>query len=57
MTKNWLASQRDSVGGWFTYKQELDNNMLAGYPVFTTTNLAVNLTNHLTGSTGSMVLT
>ena len=43
MVKNFLSTQRDAVGGFFVYEQELAKNTLAGYPVFTTSVLPSNL--------------
>jgi len=46
MARNFLATQRDAVGGFFVYEQELAKGTLAGYPVFTTSVLPNNIANY-----------
>lgn len=54
MSRNFIAAQRDGVGGFFVYQEEINNrNTLAGYPIFTTTNLPVNLTGYALPSGGT----
>lgn len=52
--RNFIASLRDGVGGYFALGVEINNsNTLCGYPIFTTTQIPSNLANYIGGSSGT----